>query len=301
MTQDHNRPLAGIAWAVLAVLTASILLALPKWAAGDLSPFQITFLRYLTGFVTIAPFYLRARANLPPYETNGTGRHTFKLHLLRAALAVIRISCFFYAVTHMPFANAQAIILTNGVFMIVFAVLLLKERVRPTTMIAAAICFAGGVIAAEPGWDLKGFLPSGAIAALAGAAIWGIESTVIKYTAARDETVRIVFTVNALALCLIAIPGIITWTPLALEQWLVLAFIGPLAIMTQVSNVKAFRIADANLLAPFRYSSVVFALVIGWVVFDEWPTVWGGVGIAMILISGLALTFIVSSLPKRLV
>lgn len=299
MSAVTDRPLAGIAWAALAVLTASMLLALPKSAGGDISPFQFTLLRYLTGLATIAPFYFRAKAGLPEYDTKGRGRHTFKLHAVRAALAVIRITCLFYAVTHMPFANAQAITLTNGVFMIVFAVLLLRERARPATLVACAVCFAGGVIAAEPKWQVQGFLSSGAIAALAGAAIWGIESTVIKYTAVRDETVRILFTVNLIAAGLIAIPGIIAWTPLSWTQWAMLLFIGPLAIMTQVFNVKAFRVADANLLAPVRYSSVVFALLIGWFIFGEWPTVWGGMGIMLILVSGLALTLNVSGYPRR--
>lgn len=300
MTGSINRPLAGIAWAVFAVLTATMLLALPKWAGGQLSPFQITLLRYATGLATIAPFYFHARTGLPKYEVEGRGRHTVKLHVLRAVLAVVRISCFFYAVTHMPFANAQAILLTNGVFMIMFASLLLHEKVQPATIIACAVCFAGGVIAAEPRWQLQGFLSSGAIAALAGAAIWGIESTVIKYTSERDETVRIVFTVNLIATLLILIPGMVAWTPMTPAQWLTLLFIGPLAIMTQVSNVKAFRVTDASLLAPFRYVSVIFALTIGWFVFGEWPSLSGGIGIAMILVSGLALTLNVSGFPKRL-
>ena len=79
------------------------------------------------------------------------------LHGTRALLAVIRISCFFYAVTHMPFANAQAVILTNGVFMIVFATLLLGEPVRLLTVVAGACCFAGALIAAEPDWQAGGF------------------------------------------------------------------------------------------------------------------------------------------------
>ena len=293
-------PLAGMAWAVFAVLTASILLALPKWVGGGLSPIQVTLLRYLTGFLTIAPFFLYATAMRREEAPRAEAAGTMKLHALRAFLAVIRISCFFYAVTHMPFANAQAITLTNGVFMILFAALLLGERVRPGTIVAAVFCFAGGVIAAEPNLDGGGFLSLGALAALAGAVMWGVEAAVIKYTAVRDNTARIIFSVNLIALLLVAVPGLAVWTPLSLEQWLPLILIGPLAIITQVSNVKAFRLADANFLAPFRYASVVFALAIGWLVFGEWPTMAGGIGIMMILISGVALTITSGGFPRRL-
>lgn len=298
-TPAKERPLEGICWAVLAVFTASLLLALPKWAGGDLSPFQITLLRYLTGFLTIAPFFLLAGAE-PDESTAPAPRRTYLLHALRAVLAVTRITCFFYAVTHMPFANAQAITLTNGVFMTVFAALLLRERVRPVALFAAAVCFAGAVIAAEPDVQTGGFLSLGALAALAGAAIWGIEATIIKYTAVRDSALRIVFTVNLIALALIAVPGLLVWTPMTVAQWTALLFIGPLAIMTQLSNVRAFRVADASLLAPFRYVSVVFALAIGWLVFGEWPSAWGLLGMAIIIVSGIVLTANVSSAPRRL-
>lgn len=299
-TGAGDRPLEGICWAVLAVLTASMLLALPKWVGGELSPYQITLLRYLTGFLTIAPFFILS--GFAPGESHSppvTAR-TVLLHGVRAVLAVIRISCFFYAVTHMPFANAQAIILTNGVFMILFATLLLGEPVRLLTVVAGSFCFAGALIAAEPDWQAGGFLSYGALAALAGAAFWGIEAVIIRYTATRDTAIRIVFTVNLIALVLILGPGLLIWQPLTLMQWLPLALIGPLAIMTQMSNVKAFRVADAHLLAPFRYVSVVFALAIGWFVFGEWPTIWGLMGISIIIASGIVLTLKVSAAQRRL-
>lgn len=304
MTGRHagaeERPLTGVAWAICAVFTASFLLALPRLAGGEFSPFQITLLRYFSGFLTILPVFAFSQSGARGALQQPLPRKTFRLHVLRAVLAVARISCFFYAVTHMPFANAQAIILTNGVFMIVFAVLLLGEKVRATTALAAAGCFAGAVIAAEPNWDAGSFLSPGAIAALAGAAFWGIEATVIRYTAVRDGAVRIVFIVNAVALALIALPGLLAWVELTWEQWALLLAIGPLAIMTQLANVLAFRAADANLLAPFRYISVVFALFIGWFAFGELPSLTAAVGMAMILISGVTLALNVGAQSARL-
>ncbi len=277
-----------------------MILALPKWVGGDLSPYQITLLRYLSGFAIIAPFFVYSGVVGVAGDAAPASRRTFVLHGVRALLAVTRISCFFYAVTHMPFANAQAIILTNGVFMIVFAALLLRESVRPMTLVAAGFCFVGAIVAAEPDWQSGGFLSYGAGAALAGAALWGIEAVIIRYTAVRDSAVRIVFAVNLIALLLVLVPGMLVWTPLTAAQWLPLLLIGPLAIMTQMSNVMAFRVANAHLLAPFRYASVVFALVIGWFVFGEWPTVWGLVGISIIIVSGIILTVNVGNAPRRL-
>ena len=293
------RPLVGIGWAVLAVLSASFILALPKAAAGGLSPLQITLIRYITGFAAVAPLFAMSRLRSRASGSDQPARGTFRLHVLRAVLAVTRLCCFFYAVTHMPFANAQAITLTNSVFMIIFAVLLLGERVRPATLAAAAVCFIGGIIAAEPRLDLQGFLSPGALAALLGAAIWGVEAMVIKYTAERDGTLRILFVVNAIALCLIAVPGLAVWQPLSSGQWGLLALIGPLAILTQAANIQAFRAADANILAPFRYASVIFGLAIGWFAFGEWPSQLGLLGMGLIFAGGFALTFSMSRSRRR--
>lgn len=298
--EGGSRPLVGVAWAVLAVFSASFILALPKASAGGLSPLQITLIRYITGFATVAPLFLATRLRPAAPDAITPERGTFRLHILRAVLAVTRLTCIFYAVTHMPFANAQAITLTNSVFMIIFAVILLGERVRPATMLAAAVCFVGAVIAAEPALDLRGFLSPGALAALLGAALWGVEAMVIKYTAYRDGTLRILFIVNAAALCLIAIPGIAAWQPLTLTQWALLALIGPLAIFTQAANIQAFRAADANILAPFRYVSVIFGLAIGWFAFGEWPSPLGLLGMTLIFAGGFALTISMSRSQRNI-
>lgn len=289
-----DRPLIGIAWATGGVFTASVLLALPKFAASDLSPLQITAMRYIAGMLTITPFFLamllrERRAGLTLAQSLNRG--TIGWHVLRAVFAVTRLTCSFYAVTHMAFANAQAITLTNAVFMIVFAMLILGERAKPSTLVAAAICFAGALIAAEPSVESgDAYLSAGAVAALAGAAIWGLESMVIKHTAARDNVPTILFIVNTTAFLLIVGPGLLVWQPLTHDQWILLALMGPLAILTQSVNVLAFRAAPANVLAPFRYLSVLFGLLIGWFAFSEWPSPGGLIGMALILAGGLMLT-----------
>lgn len=288
-----DRPLVGIGWAILAMFSVSLLLALPKWAATDMPTIQITFIRYIAGVSVITPFYVamamrNRHRGLPMVQP--ISRSTLGWHVIRAVFAVTRLTCVFYAVTHMPFANAQAISLTNSVFMMIFAVLLLGETVRPVTIVAAALCFVGAVVAAEPQFEGGDFLSPGALAALAGAAIWGVESMVIKHTAYRDSIPGIIFIVNIIAGLLLAIPGIMVWQPLSNEQWIMLALMGTLAVVTQSANICAFRATQANLIAPFRYSSVIFALAIGWFVFNEWPSSWALFGMALILAGGVMLT-----------
>lgn len=298
---EGERTLAGLLWAMLAVLMASFLLCLPRLAGGDIPTLQVVFFRYLAGTATIAPVYavramMRRRAGT---VRTGVSAATTGLHVVRAAMAVTRIACFVYAVTHMPFANAQAVSLTNGVFMMLFGALILSERVNAATILAAAICLAGAVIAAEPSSDATLYLSSAALAALAGAAIWGLEATVIRYTALRDRADRILTFVNAAALALVALPGLALWQPLSSGQVALLAAMGPIAIATQISNVLAFRSARASVLAPVRYMAIVFALGLGLILFREWPSATALSGMVLVAGGGLLLTMLAASHSLR--
>ncbi len=284
-----EQTLAGLLWAISGVMFATLLLSLPKIVGPGISPFQVVFFRYFFGLAVIAPFFAMGAAGQANMPVLAPWRLT-RLHVLRAAMALARISAFVYAITRMPFANAQAVTLTNGVFMMIFAGAILKERVNRVTAAAAVICFSGALIAAEPSSDLAFYLTPGALAALFGAAIWGLESVVIRYTAERDRIERTLFVVNAAASLLVLLPALLVWQPMSLQSAAVLALMGPLAILTQVSNMRAFRAARASLLAPVRYTAVIFALFVGFFGFGEWPSPLALAGIGLVAAGGILLT-----------
>lgn len=286
-----ERPLLGICWTLTAVFFATLQLTMPKLAGGDLPTFQIVFLRYITAALLLTPVYLwrgfgpaKSRAKQPDNPVK------IWFHILRGLMATIRIFCFIYAVTHMPFANAQTISMSNGVFMMVFAVLILREHVRISTWIGALVCLAGAVIAAEPSADLVLYLSPAALAALAGAVLWGLESIIIKYVSVRDRYDRILVIVNLTGTFLMLPAALITWVPMTQLQWAFLLAMGPLAVLTQVSNLNGFRLAHASLLAPPRYIAIVYALLIGFFVFAEWPSNQALFGMALVVAGGLAVT-----------
>lgn len=286
-----EHPLRGICWTLTGVLFASVLLSMPKLAGGDLSTFQIVFIRYIAAAVFFTPVYLwrgfgpvKSRAKQPDNPVK------IWFHMLRGLMATFRICCFVYAVTHMPFANAQTVSMSNGVFMMVFAVLILHEHVRISTWIGALVCLTGAVIAAEPSADLTLYLSPAALAALAGAVLWGLESVMIKYVSVRDRYDRILAIVNLTGTFLMLPAALITWVPMTPAQWAFLLAMGPLAVVTQISNLNGFRLAHASLLAPPRYMAIVYALLIGVFVFAEWPSNQALIGMALVVAGGLAVT-----------
>ncbi len=295
---------AALAWAVGGAFMVSILLVLPKLGGIGVHPLQITFFRYATAAVLLLLF-AAARGGFPekqkevdPAGKSG-GRDWTWLHILRALLASVRITCIFAAISMIPLANVQAITLTNGAFVTLFAGLFLRERIAPIAIILGLFCLGGGLLAAEPNFAGAGsWRVGGAALAFLSAILFGIEAIIIKFSATRDSNFRILMTVNLAALAFISVPAAIVWVPFSLDSEMAfLLAMGPVALTIQTCNLEAFRRARASMIVPIRYTGVIFAVMMGFLVFGEVPSLQAFAGMAIIALSGTMLAWKTS--PRR--
>ncbi|MEQ8321285.1 MAG: DMT family transporter [Rhodospirillales bacterium] len=275
--------------AMLLAASASGLFAfmwvLPKFVGQSVPAVQVAFLRYTAGAVCIAPFFIndvvRGQAVAAVQQS---GRRLFFMHLARAACGVCSLAFGTYAVTRIPLANAQAIALTNGVFTLLFAVLFLRERVGVREAVAAMIALCGAVIVAGPGTaSAAGLAVAGVLAAFAQAIAWGGEVVLLRATAARESASRILFKVNVMAAAMVLVVGAVYWESLSLDAFLLIVAMGPIAIIGQLLNIYAFRLANATALVPVRYSGIIFAAIFGILIFGEWPQPSAIIGAVMIV------------------
>ncbi len=297
MSEPEEQTGLALSLTLIAALLASILLTLPKYAGLGVHPVQITFLRYVTGILTLMVFYgvkgmIRQVRNSPSDKPQRSSQNWYWLHILRAVMAATRITCAFTAVSLIPLANAQAIMLTNGVFMMLFAAMFLHEKVPAIAIWLGAACLGGGFLAADPDLANPGsWLSVGTGLAFIAAILFGLESVIIKFTAVRDSNRRILFTVNFAALVISAIPAFWLWTPLSPDTLKFLLAMGPVAILVQTCNMEALRRARASIIVPMRYTVVVFGVLIGIIVFSEFPTIQAASGMAIIVLSGAFLAW----------
>lgn len=244
---------------------------LPKLVGADVPPVQVACLRYAAGAICIAPFFLLDVARGEPAPSENKGRELFWLHVARATCGVTSLALGAYAVTRIPLANVQAIAMTNGVFTVLFAVLFLRERAGWREMTAGAVALAGAVIVAGPGTAGAGWALAGVLAAFAQAITWGGEVVLLRATASRESASRILFKVNLMAATMVFVTGVWFWEQMSMAAFLLIVAMGPVAIIGQLCNIRAFRIADATTLVPVRYAGIVFAAVFGILIFGEWP------------------------------
>lgn len=280
----------GIAWTLLGTMAFSLILALGKLLGVDsqISALQVVFLRYLGGLLTML-IVLAGRRGWRFARPEGA---RLKGHVMRAVFGASGVVCSLYAATHMPFADASAIGLTQGLLVVVLAAIFLRERVSALQWMAGAVCALGALIVVfGPG----GFhLPSPAylwpsLIGLCGALLIAAEIVMIRTLAVRDSATAVLFYINLLASLFLAGPTLALWRPVPLPELLLLLLLGPLAIAAQYFNIRAFRLAGASLLGPVGYSRLLFAALLGLVLFGEVPTAmtwWGG---AVMIAGGVVL------------
>ena len=276
-------------WVLAGALAFSVVYASGKLAGGMVPALVIVWVRYLSGFVTISAVSLVRHGSLRP----GFASRKLWLHALRACCGIGGLGCAVYASTAMPLADAAALKLLQGVFVMVLAVLLLRERVSAWQALAAAICLGGAfvIVTGTAGIRLASLLASGAapLVAIAAAFLVACETILIKHLARTESALSMLFLVNGFASLIMsaALPWL--WVPVTPLEIGPLFLLGPLAIAGQMCNIRGFRLADAAWLAPFGYSSVVFAALLGWVFFAHLPGLATLAGTALIVAGGLLL------------
>ncbi len=248
---------------------------------------QIAFLRFALGFAGVLLILAVRRVRLKMPGPRQTLRH-----LLRASMAVGSLYLSILSIGLLPVADATAIQMSKGAFALMGAALFLSERVGPRRWLAAGICIVGAVIVAQPNvlfsQSLSPTFLLGIITAIGAAMCMGGESVMIRAQALEERPLAVLLWVNGGATLLLAIPVLINWQwPGWQAAWPIL-LMGPLALIGQGCNLRAFAKAEASWLTPFAYSGMVFSALLGMFVFDEvlgWHTL---LGAALIIAGGLA-------------
>jgi drug/metabolite transporter (DMT)-like permease len=270
----------GALWMLGAVSVFATMDALIKWVGQTLDPFQIALFRCVFGGIFVLPFALRG--GFGALRTRRWGGH-----LARSLIGYTAMALGFYAVTHLPLADATALSFTRPLFMIVLAVLFLGEQVRWRRWSATGVGFLGVLVMARPGDAGFDFAALVAIAATLFVAGVGVMLKRLA-TTERPETIIFYFTVISSLLALG--PALYVWRSPTLIEFLVMAAMGGLGSLGQYFTIRGYRIAEATAVDPVDYARLLIATGFGFVLFGELPDVWTLLGALIIISSTLYIT-----------
>lgn len=268
--------------AVAGVFFFSLYNAISKELSGAYSPLQIVFFRGLFGLVPIAFFVLHAGARSGKLPRLRSRRPD--LQLARAVTALAGSSCLILSYRFLPLADAIAIGYAAPIFVTLFSVPLLSERVGVHRWTAVGIGFLGVMMVARPG---VGIVDPAALLPILGAVFYALSLIATRKVAAWDasECTMLHSTGFYVVACLLALPFV--WVTPSLADMALFLALGLVAGCGMFLLVGSYRHADAAVIAPFDYLSMLWAVLFGFTIWGEVPSSWTVAGISVIALSGL--------------
>ncbi len=279
------RPGRGILLTILAVTVFTAMTALIK-AADRVPAGQAVFFRASMSLPVIVA-WLAIRGEL----ANGLRTRSWKSHAVRGIAGSVAMGLGFAGLKFLPLPEVTALRFITPVFIVLFAALMLGERIRAIRITAVAAGLVGVVVILWPRLTLEGgsgeLLGAGLV--LASATLAALAQIFVKSMAGREHTAAIVFyfALTATVLSLATIP--FGWVVPTGRELVLLVGAGMIGGVGQILLTSSYRFADAGVLAPFTYVSMLWAVVIGFFAFGEVPTVPMLTGAAMIIAAGVAI------------
>jgi drug/metabolite transporter (DMT)-like permease len=272
----------GMAWMLGSALCFTIMaICLKLLAQAQYPESQMVFARCAAGFLVILPFALRA------------GGEALRIHrpgavFMRGLYSTIGFFAGFYAFAHMPLADAQAISFGRVLFVVIFAVWLLQEKVGWRRWAAVGVGFIGMVMMVKPGMAP---LDLATACALASALFFGLAIVTVKDLTKDHSTFTLVLYTNAfttIAGLPFAFFGWVTPDPWHAVLFIVLGIAG---VGAQSCYVRALSHGDASLVGLVDYVRLPMALLFGFLLFAEQPDLLTMVGAAVIIGSTVYIAF----------
>ena len=204
--------------------------------------------------------------------------------ILRASLLLASTAMFFTAISYIPLADASAIGFVSPLLVTALSVPVLGEKVGPRRWAAVVVGLIGVLIILRPGMGSvhwASFLVLGVALTFAG---FSLMTRVLGRT--EDGTTMLLYTaVVGCAVTSLIVP--FYWRPVPLESWLLFGVVGALGGLGHLVLIRAYKLAEASALAPFSYSQLVWAMLLGFVMFGDVPDGYMLAGSALLVASGL--------------
>lgn len=192
---------------------------------------------------------------------------------------------FLLALRQMPLANLSAILQSLPLAVTLGAAVALKEPVGWRRMTAIVVGFAGVMLIVRPGTD--GFNIWSVLALISVAFVVVRDLTTRQFSKGLPSVTIAIYTSVAVTLMGVAGLAVEEWGPVAPLAFAMLAGASAMLIMGYLFIVMAMRVGDVAIVAPFRYSALIWAIMIGWLAFGEFPKAMTLIGAAIVVATGL--------------
>ncbi|MSQ56672.1 MAG: DMT family transporter [Limnohabitans sp.] len=266
----------GMLWMVVSGIVFSFLNAVLRSLSMNLDVYQTQFLRYSMGIVAMMPFLFSEgwRAYIPK---------DIKGQFWRGSVHTLALIVWFTALPHVTMADLTAIGFTGPIFIMIGAVWFLGEKMRLDRWVAALVGFAGVVVVVAPHLQGGGGLYT--LLMLASAPMFAVSFLIIK-TLTHLERTSVIVLWQSIAIALFSLPlGLLNWSNPSLYQWLGFLLSGILGSTGHYMLTRGIRATDVSATQSSRFLDLIWASLVGWLVFSDIPSQTTVLGAIVILCS----------------
>jgi drug/metabolite transporter (DMT)-like permease len=267
----------GFLYMFLSVCTFSVMDLLVKWSS-DYPTGEVLFFR---GFFGLLPTYFLIPKNKLKtfYKTERS-----KEHLFRCLMGLIALIAIVIALRELPLAVVVSLSYAAPLFITVLSIFLLSEKVGVFRWLAVVIGFVGVIVIAEPGF--KGmnylyFLPL----------IFCIGMAFVTITIRKLSTTEPIWLISIFFTITISIAGLFTiplgWKMPNFQDFILLALIGITGGSANLFLTQSYKLSEVSLVAPLKYLALVFAILFGYFIWNEIPTVKTLIGASLVVLASL--------------
>jgi len=268
----------GIIFAVLAYFSFSLLDAIQKTAIIYNSVFQILFLKYFfTLFLSTAESI--RKKNIYFYQTKN-----IKLQIIRSLLSIIESGCFVLSFRYLTLADAHSIGSLTPVIVVGLSAIFLREKVSPKTWIAIFFGFLGVLIIMRPGlsiFDNKSLIP------LIAAFFLSLYQILTRKASEYDPSETSLFYTSLVGIISMSFLVPFFWQPMQSFSYLLFIGIGIFFSFGIYFQIIALSYSKASIVQPFHYTLILWAIILGYLIYDDIPDIFTITGAIIITTSGI--------------
>ena len=275
--KDNN--FNGLYWLIFNEVFLIAHIILIKTLVGELSVFQIVFMRSISSSIIIVPilFYVKNQKNIFAQ---------FQANLIRIVLSFMAISIQFFTISNIQLAQVSTIGYLRPSIMSIFAYFILSEKQSKGRWLVLIVGFLSILLVFSPESNSIQLI---ALLALLGSCCGSLSTIFQKFLSKKFSEIQLMVWYSV-GISILSLPFCLyTWKELSLNELIFMVLTGLLATGAQYFYIKAFRLSQASFLAPIQYFHIIPILIIGYLIFSEIPSYQTLLGALIIILSLIGL------------
>ncbi len=272
--------LRAAVWMSVAAMCYAGSIAIGRHLAPDIPVLQIAFLRNAIAALLMLPWLLRHGPAV--MRTSQIRRH-----LLRGAVSSVNVTLLFAAVALIPIADMSAINFLQPLIGAALAGLLLGEVIGVKRWLAISLGLCGAMVVIRPGFTE---ISLGMAYALGSAFMGAVVSILIKTMVRKDPPDSVAAWLFVIQSGILLIPAAFVWTNPSPAQWALFVLIGAVSLVLHRTYNRGLQATDIAIAMPFNFTRLIWAAVLGWLMFAELPDAWTWLGGSIIFAAAWWLT-----------